>query len=196
MTPVLDSAVCYHRRRGCTCVHPLHYGAALLSLLLFCQSVMVYEFCCLLPVQQSIAIKACLPIKYLHSLYGFRFEKRHFGLSYKMYSFDSFVGWLSLFDWTRICHCVNWNDGFWVKVRVFPSTFIVVWDLYSVLIRPVWQKYLEICALILFRNKGWKGTMEPWKYFQMKADIDALHWYWCRWTDADTLMLLFCCLLL
>ena len=85
---------------------------------------------------------------------------------------------------------------FWVKVRVFPSTFIVVWDLYSVLIRPVWQKYLEICASILFRNKGWKGTMEPWKYFQMKADIDALHWYWCRWTDADTLMLLFCCLLL
>ena len=55
----MDSAICYHRRKYYKCVHSLHY-AALLSLLLFCQSVMVDEFCCLLPAQHLYADCLCL----------------------------------------------------------------------------------------------------------------------------------------
>ena len=96
------------------------------------------------------------------------------------------------------CHYVNCNDEFWVKVRVFRAHSLLIYIQF--LIRSVWQKYLKIRALILFRNKGWK---RPWNRenccrwnWCCPPDIDALHWYWCRWTDADTLMLLFCCLLL
>ena len=88
----------------------------------------------------------------------------------------------------------EWNwEFFWAHSLSF--------EIYiQFLIRSVWQKYLKIRALILFRNKGWK---RPWNRenccrwnWCCPPDIDALHWYWCRWTDADTLMLLFYCLLL
>ena len=167
----------------CTSI-ALHYAAALLSLLLFCQSVMVDEFCCLLPVQQSKpSSHAC---QSNICTFCIVLDLKNYILDFHtkcIVLIHLYADCLCLIE--PDCHCVNWNDGFWVKVRVFPRTFIVVWDLYSVLDKASLAN--------VFEDMCFDIADESWC---CPPDIDALHWYWCRWTDADTLMLLFCCLLL
>ena len=88
-------------------------------------------------------------------------------------------------------YSVNWNDGFWVKVGVFRGHSLSFEIYIQFLIRPVWQTYLKICALTLFKTKGWKRHWNPENICRWKLMLPTR--YWCTGADAAKLMPIHSC---